>query len=156
MMTLIFAAVASTAFANADGDIHSINGRIDDPVHKVVIESVGNELKFAQVEFTVKAGEKVRLTFKNEATAAGLSHNVVILAMGTDSDGIQRVGIAALQAADAGYVPKDDAVLFYTPLAEPGKTVEVTFDAPSEPGDYPYVCTFPGHFVTMRGVMKVK
>ncbi|MGA1101650.1 MAG: plastocyanin/azurin family copper-binding protein, partial [Opitutales bacterium] len=27
---------------------------------------------------------------------------------------------------------------------------------PSEPGDYQYVCTFPGHFAMMRGVLLVR
>ncbi|MCH8962102.1 MAG: hypothetical protein IH820_12455 [Bacteroidetes bacterium] len=31
----------------------------------------------------------------------------------------------------------------------------LTFTAPTEPGDYPYVCTFPGHWRTMQGVMQV-
>jgi azurin len=30
----------------------------------------------------------------------------------------------------------------------------VTFTAPAA-GDYPYICTFPGHYMTMRGVMHV-
>lgn len=145
-----FAISGSTAVAARPGEQAA-----GDSVHTVAIASVGNELKYAQTEFTVAAGEKVHLTLENKATTPGISHNLVILTMGADSAAIQRVGIAALQAADADYIPKDDAILFHTPLAAPGKTVELTFDAPAEPGDYPYVCTFPGHFVTMRGVMHV-
>ena len=37
----------------------------------------------------------------------------------------------------------------------PGNSVEVTFTAPSTPGDYPYICTVPGHFYMMKGIMKV-
>ena len=40
-------------------------------------------------------------------------------------------------------------------LAKPGETVEVTFTVPSEPGEYPYICTYPAHFMTMRGVLIV-
>ena len=30
------------------------------------------------------------------------------------------------------------------------------FTAPTQPGDYQFVCTFPGHHILMRGVMRVK
>ncbi len=122
-----------------------------DPV-EVVIRSVGNELRFDTTAFAVEAGQEVRLIFNNEATVQGLAHNVVIL---TDAEAIDRVGMAAMSAAANDYIPEDAAVLFYTPLAQPGETVEVTFTAPSEPGEYPFICTFPGHYVLMRGVMKV-
>ncbi len=123
------------------------------PPHTVTIQSDGNKLAFVQTEFTVTAGASVRLVFENKATAQGLSHNVVIM---TKPEDIDRVGLAAIQAAASDYVPEDDAILFYTPLARPGETVEVTFTAPEKPGAYPYACTFPGHYVLMRGVMQVK
>ena len=31
----------------------------------------------------------------------------------------------------------------------------IEFTAPSQPGDYEFVCTFPGHHILMRGIMKV-
>ncbi len=128
----------------------------DKDARTVVIESVGNELKFAQVEFTVKPDEKIRLVFENKATVQGISHNVVILEAGEGAKGIDRVGVAAISAADNDYIPDDDAILFYTPMAAPGDTVEVTFEAPTEPGKYPYLCSFPGHYVLMRGIMIVE
>ena len=131
--------------------LSAFRGAPDDTARKIVIESVGNELKFAQTEFTVKAGQEVQLVFENKATAQGMSHNVVIL---TDEASINRVGVAAIQAAENDYIPDDKAVLFYTPLAAPGETVEMTFTAP-KPGTYYFTCTFPGHYVLMRGVMKV-
>ncbi|MHC4994347.1 MAG: plastocyanin/azurin family copper-binding protein [Planctomycetota bacterium] len=33
------------------------------------------------------------------------------------------------------------------------ETIEMT--APTEPGKYEFVCTFPGHYILMRGVMHV-
>ncbi|WP_420845224.1 plastocyanin/azurin family copper-binding protein [Maribacter litopenaei] len=46
-------------------------------------------------------------------------------------------------------------VLFATALVNPDQTVTLRFKAPSEPGEYPYICTFPGHWRIMQGVMKV-
>ena len=80
-------------------------------------------------------------------------HNVVFV---TDKGAINRVGQAALSASDNEYIPDDDAIFAYTPLAQPGQTVEVTFTAPEEPGDYPYICTFPGHYSMMQGTMTVE
>ena len=47
-------------------------------------------------------------------------------------------------------------VIAHTDVLGPGESESVTFQAPSEPGDYEYVCTFPGHFAMMRGVLLVK
>jgi azurin len=118
---------------------------------EIVIESVANDLKFDLTEISVMSGESVHLVFKNMATVAGMSHNVVIL---RDEESIQRVGVAAISSADTDYIPDDDAVLFFTPLAAPGETVEVTFEAP-EPGTYYFVCTYLGHYVLMKGVFIV-
>lgn len=123
---------------------------------EVVLQPRGNEMQFEQTEFSVAAGQTVRLVFENTATSPSMSHNVVIL---TDDDDAtaERIGEGGLQAGQANdYVPQDDeAVLAYTPVAEPGETVEITFTAPSEPGTYRYICTFPGHWATMQGTMTV-
>ena len=63
-------------------------------------------------------------------------------------------GVAAGEAEE--YVPDDSAVLASTPMADPGEKVSVTFTVPDETGDYGYVCTFPGHYVSMYGTMKVR
>lgn len=123
-------------------------------VSEVTIKPVGNQMKYEQTEFTVEAGTEVSLTFDNVATSPAMKHNVVIL-NGEDDKVVQRVGNAALQAADSGYIPDDDAILAATEMADPGQTVNMTFTAPSEPGTYTYICTFPGHFMMMQGTMTV-
>jgi azurin len=123
-------------------------------VSALTLAPVGNQMKFEQTEFTVKAGTEVTLTFNNTATSAAMEHNVVLLADNTTKT-IDRVGQAALSAASSAYVPEDDAVLAATDLAKPGETVTLTFTAPSAPGEYAYVCTFPGHYAMMQGTMRV-
>ena len=54
-----------------------------------------------------------------------------------------------------GFIPKDDSIIASIGLVQPGKSAKVSFNAPGENGDYPYVCTFPGHSLSMRGIMKV-
>jgi azurin len=104
----------------------------------------------------VKAGSAVTLVFRNPDN---LYHNLVIVKAGA----LETVGVKAdLMAADpAGldkhYVPDDPNVLHWTPQITLGiaRSHTLRFFAPDEPGDYPYVCTFPGHWRVMRGVMKV-
>lgn len=124
------------------------------PVSAVTITPVGNQMKFEQAEFTVTAGTEVTLTFENTATSPAMEHNVVLLTDNADAT-INRVGQAASGAAATAYVPEDDAILAYTDLAEPGETVSMTFTAPDEPGEYAYLCTFPGHYAMMQGTMRV-
>ena len=42
-----------------------------------------------------------------------------------------------------------------TRLLNWAETERLSFTAPKEPGEYPFVCTFPGHWVRMYGVMLV-
>ncbi|HEY8549978.1 MAG TPA: plastocyanin/azurin family copper-binding protein, partial [Vicinamibacterales bacterium] len=58
-------------------------------------------------------------------------------------------------AAAQHYVPEIPQVLVATRLVEPGQTVTLQFRAPSQPGQYPYVCTFPGHWRLMNGVLTI-
>ena len=53
------------------------------------------------------------------------------------------------------HLPNDPAILAHTPMSTPGKTLRDTFMAPSEPGAYRYICTYPGHDVMMQGTMTV-
>jgi azurin len=54
-----------------------------------------------------------------------------------------------------GYIPDIPQVLYSTKLIDPGQTVSFQFKAPTDPGRYPYVCTFPAHWRVMNGVLNV-
>jgi putative membrane-bound dehydrogenase-like protein len=103
---------------------------------------------------TVKAGQKVVINLENPD---GMQHNLLIIKPGT----LQKVGKAADEmlrdpkAAEKQYVPKMQEVLYSTKLVNSGETVTLEFTVPSEPGDYPYVCTFPGHWRGMNGILRV-
>jgi len=113
-------------------------------------------LRFKPDEFTVQAGSAVELTFYNPDN---LYHNLVVVEAGA----LERVGMAAdlmaidPQGLEKEYVPDDPAVLQWTPQLTIGsrRTHVLRFFAPEVPGDYPYICTFPGHWRAMRGVMQV-
>ena len=82
-------------------------------------------------------------------------HNLVIVKPKT----VDKVGEAAigmgLDGAEKAYVPALDEVLFHTGLMQPESQETIYFVAPSTPGDYTFVCTYPGHYTLMQGVIKV-
>jgi len=109
-------------------------------------------LKFDRELLTAKAGEKVLLVFRNDDD---MLHNFVLCAPGRGN----AVGEAALQlgveAAERSYVPASDDVIVHTAVLEPGATDRIFFEAPTQPGDYDYICSFPGHSTLMRGILRV-
>ncbi len=118
----------------------------------VNIESVGETMAFNVNEITVPAGKKITVNLKNNATSDVMKHNFVLVQNGKADE----IGIAAVQAGEAkGYLPDNPAILAHSSMSGPGQTVSVTFDAPL-PGEYQFVCTFPGHYMLMRGRFIVK
>ncbi len=64
--------------------------------------------------------------------------------------------IAAPDAALRQYVPASDDLIAYTDIVGPQELFSIYFRAPSKPGRYPYLCTFPGHWMVMNGEMIVE
>jgi putative membrane-bound dehydrogenase-like protein len=120
----------------------------------IKLRVIKNEMKYDRKEFSVEAGKAVEIVFENPDF---MQHNLVITQIGA----LQTVGKAAdKMAADAkgaekNYVPELPEVLFATKLVNPQQSAVLRFTAPSKTGDYPFVCTFPGHWSIMNGVMKV-
>jgi azurin len=115
---------------------------------------VPNEMKFSTSQLTVQAGQLVEIVFTNTDE---MQHNFVLGAQGS----LQAIGAAADQlatqpnAAAQGYVPDAAPILAKTPLLNRGETARVQFRAPSDAGDYPYMCTFPAHWRVMNGTLHV-
>jgi putative heme-binding domain-containing protein len=112
----------------------------------------GKNLTFATPTIRAKAGEAIRLTFQNPDV---VPHNWVLVRPGT----LQKVGgmanrlIADPDAAARNYVPKAKEVLVYTDVVPPGHRTAIYFRAPGKRGRYPFLCTFPGHWMVMNGAM---
>ena len=124
---------------------------------KVVrITTVKERMLYDVTRFEVKPGQPVKLEFINpDATP----HNLVIVKPGTgDAVGLAATRMAAdPELAKSGqYIPKTDAVLHHTKMVPPIAGETLRFMAPKTPGNYPYICTFPGHWTIMKGVMVVK
>ncbi|MEM7147378.1 MAG: plastocyanin/azurin family copper-binding protein [Verrucomicrobiota bacterium] len=107
--------------------------------------------------FTVKAGKPVVIKFSNTSTGAPQPHNIIICKPGKDG-AITQAAMAMMAdptALEKGYVPESDDIFAHSKLLQPGESEDMKFTV-EEPGVYPYLCTFPGHFVLMKGTMTVE
>ncbi len=109
-------------------------------------------LKFDIDKVEVKAGSRLKLVFNNNDD---MLHNCVIVKPGMANP----VGDLALRLNLNGpklnYVPNSPNVLFHTNILQPETSESIYFVAPAAPGDYQFVCTFPGHSSLMQGILKV-
>ncbi|WP_422928660.1 DUF6797 domain-containing protein [Singulisphaera sp. PoT] len=120
----------------------------------VVVEA-GKNLTFATPTINVKAGEPIKLVFMNPDV---VPHNWVLIKPGT----LPKVGdlvnkiVADPDAVTRHYIPKTDDVIAGTDMVYPQDQFPIYFNAPAKPGRYPFLCTFPGHWMVMNGVMIVE
>ena len=107
----------------------------------------GDALQFDESEFVqIAAGQEIVLTFSNSSTIN--EHNWVLVSGGT-KDTVAMRGTAAGPGQD-WLQPDDPDVVAHTKLLSPGEKGEVRFAAPPA-GTYEFVCTFPGHNLSMFG-----
>ncbi len=125
-----------------------------DDAQIIELSTFVNEMKFDLANFEVQAGQAVEIRFKNNDF---MQHNLLII----DQGSLKVVGAAADKmavdpsGAAKNYVPDLPQVLNATKLVDPNSEVILRFYAPDKAGEYPFVCTFPGHWKIMNGIMKV-
>lgn len=125
------------------------NGAID---RTITIQAVPG-MRFDLERVTVRAGERVRLQFDNPDD---MLHNLLVVAPGSADRVVEAAMRMGLSGQERHFVPDSPDVLFHTALLQPETAEAIYFQAPSTPGEYVYVCTFPGHGFTMRGVLLVE
>lgn len=129
----------------------------DQPLADIVLEikALPGQMVFDKEVLTVQAGKSVSLLFDNSDQ---MPHNIVWVKPGA----MEKVGKAAdaMAALPDGYerqfIPDMPEVLFATPLVNAGEVYQLDFTAPDQPGEYPFICTFPGHWRIMKGVLVVE
>ena len=131
--------------------------RIDtgkEPGRKIQVQAIPG-LLYDVTEIKAKPGERLTIEFKNTDS---IPHNWVLARAGT----LQEVGMASNnmlsnpKAAELHYVPESDDVLHYTPMLYHNQRHSMNLNAPEQPGRYPYLCTFPGHWAVMKGELVVE
>jgi len=118
-------------------------------VSNTVELTANDQIKFDKIELHVKANEPVKLTLKNVGTMPkeSMAHNFVLLKDGTDL-----AGFAAQAVSAPEHIPANDpAIITHTKLLGPGESDTIEFTVPA--GSYTYICSFPGHYMTMTGTL---
>ncbi len=127
-------------------------GNLD--VRVIAIGTVSHRMIYDKELIAVQAGKPVEFRFSN---TDAMPHNFAIVQPGS----LQEVGELAEEtgrdadAMERHYIPKSDKVLLGSRLLQPGENQSLSFDVPSDPGVYPYVCTYPGHWRRMYGALYV-
>lgn len=128
-----------TSWPSADGDQTILLGTLPG-------------LKFDTPLLTARPGARVRLVFRN---SDDMLHNFVLCAPGR-GDAVGNAALAlGLDGAAKSYVPDSADVLYHTALVAPGASDTIFLTAPTTPGDYDFICSFPGHATLMRGILRV-
>jgi azurin len=109
-------------------------------------------LQYDLVRFVVQPGAKVTITLAN---TDDMSHNLLITRPGARMEVVTSAMQLAAKGPERNFIPANEQVLWSIPVLSPGQVKSLTFKAPSDPGVYPYVCTYPGHGFVMFGAMYV-
>jgi len=120
---------------------------------EIRIATVVEKMSYDVKDLTVKAGKKIKLTFSNPDY---MPHNLVIVQPGASKE----VGMAALAMGAEGFakqfLPETDKIIVATNILDNDEEQTIEFVAPTKPGNYEIICTFPGHFMVMNGILRVK
>jgi azurin len=117
------------------------------------IKTMTAQMKYDTAELLVQPGQPVKILFEN---GDDLPHNLVFCQPGTDTAAMALKQMEKPdEALKRNWLPDDPRIWAHSKMLNPHQKEELSFTAPEKPGTYPYVCTFPGHALTMRGEMKV-
>jgi azurin len=129
------------------------------PAGPRVVDLTGtDQMKYSVAAIQAAPGEDLKVTLTNAGSLPKevMAHNWVLLKAGSDAAAYAN---AAISAKDTDYIPNalQEEVIAQIGLVGPHQTGAVEFNAPTVPGDYPYLCTFPAHYqVGMHGILTVK
>ncbi|HTU93746.1 MAG TPA: PVC-type heme-binding CxxCH protein [Gemmataceae bacterium] len=124
-------------------------------VRVIRMATVPDQMLFDKERIVVKAGKPVEIIFDNNDL---MPHNFVVTRPGS----LEEIGMLAettatqLGALERGYVPQSPKkILLKSKLIQPRNSEKLSWSAPKQPGVYPYVCTYPGHWRRMYGALYV-
>jgi azurin len=162
VMLMGFLAVTScgkkeTTSTDESTEVSEPTGKGETPAVSNIIVIEGNDqMQFNKTELQAVAGKPITLTLKHvgKIPKEAMGHNLVILQEGTDEAAFAAKAIAA---KDTDYIPASEkaSIIAHTKLIGGGEedTIEFTID---KKGTYNFLCTFPGHFAMMKGVLIVE
>ena len=123
-------------------------------VRVIAIGTVPTRMIYDKETIVVQAGKPVEFRFSN---TDAMPHNFAIVRPGSLAE-VGELAEATAREEDAvarNYIPKSEKILVASKLLQPGQNEAIAYEAPSTPGVYPYVCTYPGHWRRMYGALYV-
>tara|TARA_B100001057_G_scaffold161050_1_gene161658 strand:+ start:5633 stop:8545 length:2913 start_codon:yes stop_codon:yes gene_type:complete len=116
---------------------------------------LGQQMRFNKDSLSVNAGKNVELIFHNDDTLP-LMHNLLLVKPGSRMEVVNEAIAMGADGMANNYVPDNANILASTPLIQIGNSYKLYFKAPAKPGNYEFVCTYPGHGLTMWGTLLVE
>ncbi len=136
LLTSLFAAAASAA-----------------KVETFTIKTLQAQMRYDVTELTVAPGANVKILFEN---TDDMPHNLCIFQPGTDVVEVCNKQMEKPEEAlKRNWVPEDPRLWLHSKMLNPKDKEEITFKAPDKAGIYPFVCTFPGHAMSMQGKLRI-
>jgi azurin len=162
-MKKIFAQSIPVIALGCSALLYAVTGcsRAPEAPPKTVEIRADDKMRFDLTAFDAKPGQKISVTIKNIGTTPKFSmgHNFVMLDRTITTVNVQAAFLdkASMEASHDYVPPGDKNVLAHSKLLGPGESEVVTFNAPFIPGEYLYLCSFPGHYSQgTKGFMTVK
>jgi azurin len=151
-MKIFLAVLVLVSFTACGG-----NGEKAEEPKTVEFNLTGNDqMLFNLKSMVVKEGDEVIVNFENigKMPKETMGHNFVLLKPNVDPS---EFATKAMQAKDNEYIPEDELenIIVYSKLIGPGEKTVIEFTAPLK-GTYKYICSFPGHYITMQGNLIVR
>lgn len=139
--------------------IDGLSGRVkptdisDLTLTRHTLVAVPGKMAYDKDTLRAVAGRPIEITLVNPDT---MEHNLVITKPGRAQEiGVEVSAMPLAEAAAINYIPEMDSVLFYTDTVGMGESTRLRFIAPKKPGRYEFVCTYPGHYTSMIGVLEL-
>ncbi len=123
-------------------------------VRVLVLKTLHEQMLYDKSRLVVEVGKPVEIIFENPDS---MPHNFVVTLPGAREEIGKLADTLTPEPDDEGrlFIPKSTKIFFASKLVEPGTKLKINFTAPTTPGEYTYVCTFPGHWMRMFGTLIV-
>jgi hypothetical protein len=135
-----------------EGEIPASGVKVKPP--RVVVLRMREGLQFDPPRFSAQPNEPLTLQIEN-ADSTGMTHNFLLLKAGRREEIVNEAAALGEQGPAQNFIPKTSEILISSPVLPAEGVNRVRVKMPSEPGIYPYVCTFPGHGMVMYGAAYV-
>jgi azurin len=155
---LLLAGCSKNERAQSDASPDSSAAKASSAANGQFEVTANDSMKFSMTQMEAKPGQDIKVVFTNIGSMpkTSMGHNWVLLKKDADAKAFID---AAVTAAQNDYLPPDkmNQVIAHTKLLGPKQSEEISFKAPTEPGEYTFVCTFPAHYASgMKGTLVVK